>query len=540
MFSRQFVKKGVKTTQHLARSSAAAKMIPKRTFMMNSRRVLQAESKEGASTTASSSSSSGGGILPIAFIAVTGGAAFASFQATTDSSFFNTVKGISPSLADALKQEGIWSQVGVITKSDIGNKSGNSESNVSGKSLDGDADEGSTSGGVGVQSNAHDATVNAEHQKQMAQKEFESKTQQGLSFEEEDSSLGGTESSKGSFETGSAASNSGLTGDELELALEAEKALLREKFERELKAKKEYYQAAYESQVASLKESMAELEEDMEKEKKAYEQEVKAANEALLASQLKEAQEEVENTKKTLKENHEAAMKEYENNKATLKQRFDAQLATEREERINTLNSLSLRVAAINKIMDDQSKYEEKSTEMHRLWYATFLLARAVETDNGFSDQLKNLQLLSRGDELMDASLASIGELMAETGVSTLAKLTDRFSAVQREVRIAMFMPQEEGSFFLWRTYAKVMENLTYHEEGLVPGEHPEAIVARAEFHLKHGNLSKAVEEMDTLPAHYAGVTKDWINTAKRRLVLEQTVDLLNAHIATKALSLTV
>jgi mitofilin len=74
--------------------------------------------------------------------------------------------------------------------------------------------------------------------------------------------------------------------------------------------------------------------------------------------------------------------------------------------------------------------------------------------------------------------------------------------------------------------------------KGPIEGTDAEAIFSRAHFALQAGDLNTAVTELNELRGLPRQVVSDWIDAAKTRLAVEQTVCVIKAHVTLLAVSL--
>ncbi|OWY96714.1 hypothetical protein PHMEG_00032950 [Phytophthora megakarya] len=67
---------------------------------------------------------------------------------------------------------------------------------------------------------------------------------------------------------------------------------------------------------------------------------------------------------------------------------------------------------------------------------------------------------------------------------------------------------------------------------GPIEGTDADAVLSRAEFALKAGDIEKAIVEMKGLSGLPAEVSQDWIAAAESRLAVEQTAKVVKAHVS--------
>ena len=115
----------------------------------------------------------------------------------------------------------------------------------------------------------------------------------------------------------------------------------------------------------------------------------------------------------------------------------------------------------------------------------------------------------------------------AAEGVPTLATLQRQLSTAAGAVLSAAAV----GSDKSWAEglRARLTSVITVRRTGDIPGDHPEARVARAEVRLRDGDLAAAIEEMSLLEGD-AGST--WLAAARSRLAAVEGLRRLDAGVA--------
>ncbi|TAL01651.1 MAG: hypothetical protein EPO08_09615, partial [Rhodospirillaceae bacterium] len=112
----------------------------------------------------------------------------------------------------------------------------------------------------------------------------------------------------------------------------------------------------------------------------------------------------------------------------------------------------------------------------------------------------------------------------AAAGIATTALLRERFDDTASSVLRAAAVP---GGFngFWGRSVERMMSIITIRRmDGLVEGNAPSAILARAGAFLKDGNLAAAVTEMEQLDGSAAAAAQPWLDEAHARVAAEQAV----------------
>ena len=135
-----------------------------------------------------------------------------------------------------------------------------------------------------------------------------------------------------------------------------------------------------------------------------------------------------------------------------------------------------------------------------------------------------------------DPDLVAVLEPLAEhaaTGVPTRADLSGRFPALANDVLAAADTVEDPG--WIDTVLANVRGLVTVRRSpGLVAGDDPDAILARAEYHVLNGAFDTAVAEMETLDAGATEAVDAWVADARARLAAETALTTLAGAISTR------
>ncbi len=145
-------------------------------------------------------------------------------------------------------------------------------------------------------------------------------------------------------------------------------------------------------------------------------------------------------------------------------------------------------------------------------------LRAAVDSGSPFMAQIANVQSL----------VGSSGPLTqlkayAETGISTVKQLADRFVPVSRAI-LDTEQPEPSGGFFD-RLFTNARSLVTVRPVGVGEGDSVAAIVSRIEAHLAAGRLQGVVEEWNGLPDPAKLASSNWMHDVKARIEAERLVE---------------
>jgi len=156
-------------------------------------------------------------------------------------------------------------------------------------------------------------------------------------------------------------------------------------------------------------------------------------------------------------------------------------------------------------------------------------VGEAAERSGAFAPELKAVLDLAAQDPALasDAALAAL-KGRAQTGVPTLPDLQAEFARLAGSIVSAGEAPADSdwGS----RTLARVESWVSIRRTGDIPGQTPEAIVARTERHLAAGDLAAAAHEIEQLSGQAATTAAPWLEGAHATLSVETAVEQLRTQ----------
>ena len=154
-------------------------------------------------------------------------------------------------------------------------------------------------------------------------------------------------------------------------------------------------------------------------------------------------------------------------------------------------------------------------------------LQRAMDKGAPYQDVLVNLRALSAGDAAIGAILDRLTG-KSGAGIATRDALTRSFSSVARDVVSAGAADAASG----WtdRTLQRIRSVASVRRIGPdVPGDGPDARIARAEAKLRGGDFAGAVVELEGLSGAAATAAANWRDGARARLDADLAVGEIEA-----------
>jgi len=199
--------------------------------------------------------------------------------------------------------------------------------------------------------------------------------------------------------------------------------------------------------------------------------------------------------------------------------------------RCATLKELDIQVQAFDKVFSWQSEYEAAIHKVQQLVLSVKNGERLMDEQRSLSSVWSRLAKLAETDEFVKAVMSSVPGKTVEAGVPTLSQLQSRFDIVEKASRQAAYVPSATPS--IWgHMVARAFAAVTFSERALVPGFDDQSRIARAGYFLEQGELSAAVTELEQLSELPRSTCADFVEVARRRLLVQQALSALRAHAA--------
>jgi hypothetical protein len=188
------------------------------------------------------------------------------------------------------------------------------------------------------------------------------------------------------------------------------------------------------------------------------------------------------------------------------------------------LADLETRIAGLVKEQDEL----RASTGSAALVMAVQNLRRAVADGKPFASELNTLSALA--PEPLD--MAAL-DARRESGLPSIARLQRDFGN-SAMAAIEASRPASDGSFTS-NLLAKARGLVRVRPTGDIPGNTPEAVLARAEQRLGSGDLSAAIHETGQLAGPAAEAMAPWLIEAKARAAADETLARIEAKLMTSS-----
>ncbi|WP_420345792.1 carph-isopro domain-containing protein [Pelagibius sp.] len=163
------------------------------------------------------------------------------------------------------------------------------------------------------------------------------------------------------------------------------------------------------------------------------------------------------------------------------------------------------------------------------LLLAMLQLRDAIRGSGPYEEPLRMLQNLAEGDAALTDITAPL-ERRAPAGLPSLRDLQAAFPEVAR--RLAAIELGEEGEGWSAGVLRRLSEAVNLRPVGLVEGDSPTAVAARAEVKLNDGDLEGALAEISSLTGAAAEAAAQWRGEAEARVAANQAVSALGAMVS--------
>ncbi|HEX2561511.1 hypothetical protein [Phenylobacterium sp.] len=167
---------------------------------------------------------------------------------------------------------------------------------------------------------------------------------------------------------------------------------------------------------------------------------------------------------------------------------------------------------------------QARSAEAAAAALAAAALIDASQGTGGFAEELAALRTAAPNL----SELAALAPL-ARAGAPSRAALADSFPDYAARAAVASRAPGE-GASLLARVGHAFSRIVTLRQVGDVPGDGPDAILARAERQLEDGQVDRAVRTLYGLPPAGREALGPWLSRAERRAEIDRRVAALRSQ----------
>ena len=182
-------------------------------------------------------------------------------------------------------------------------------------------------------------------------------------------------------------------------------------------------------------------------------------------------------------------------------------------------------------LVSDQRAAQRAAAKEAALWAAVGRLRDALRNSGSYAPELETVRQLAAGTPGLADALAPLEK--GAVGVPSLNSLQRSFPAAARAIVVAGDSDDSEGIF--GDLLSRVSQVVTVRRTDEAPSDDvsASAVVARAEGHLKTGDLAAAVQELDALQGTQTKeAAAGWLAQAKSRLAVDGAISKLDGLMA--------
>ncbi|KIR27014.1 mitochondrial protein [Cryptococcus deuterogattii LA55] len=225
-----------------------------------------------------------------------------------------------------------------------------------------------------------------------------------------------------------------------------------------------------------------------------------------------------------------------------------SQVETERGGRLAKLDSLTTSLKQLERITLDNSATLDDNVRLHKIWSALRAVQSKVDAgDLAFDDELRALKSLSTptaastGEAVVRSVLDQIEKSgIPQTGVKSFAALSSWFTnTVAPRIQSSSLVPAPEEATVISHLASAGLSKIMFRPQaGRVPGDTVGAVLARAEWCLAEKDLDGAAREINSLTGWPAKLASDWLQQARRKLEVQQALEVVATEATLSSLLL--
>ncbi|WVO19401.1 uncharacterized protein IAS62_000681 [Cryptococcus decagattii] len=231
-----------------------------------------------------------------------------------------------------------------------------------------------------------------------------------------------------------------------------------------------------------------------------------------------------------------------------------SQVETERGGRLAKLDSLTTSLKQLERITLDNSATLDDNVRLHKIWSALRAVQSKVDAgDLAFDNELWALKNLSTQTTTTTTTTTTTGHAVVrsvleqveksgipQTGVKSFSALASWFTnTVAPRIHSSSLVPAPEEATVISHLASAALSKIMFRPQaGPVPGHTVLAILARAEWCLAQKDLDGAAREINSLTGWPAKLASDWLQQARRKLQVEQALEVVATEATLSSLLL--
>ena len=209
----------------------------------------------------------------------------------------------------------------------------------------------------------------------------------------------------------------------------------------------------------------------------------------------------------------------------------------ERGGRLAKLDELAANLKRLERVALDNSTYLDENLRIHALWSALRAVNNTIDAPmrRPFRDELRVLRhaAAARDDAVVGVALDALEAGDApDVGVEPLADLASWFTTSVAPAVSRVALVPDDGAGVLAHVTSYFLSAFAFRRQGLVPGDDVLSVLARAEYHLNEKDLDSATRELNQLQGTARTLLKDWLEAARRRLEVQQALEVRRSFLS--------
>ena len=266
---------------------------------------------------------------------------------------------------------------------------------------------------------------------------------------------------------------------------------------------------------------------------------------SLLDAALQAQRDELQAEKETFEKVTKAELQQsLEDTYALKMQELKQSTAEDLKEKVETLQALSEKVAQLQEALNHTQERKQGSSAAHRLSAAALNLSEKLSTHRPAGPEIQALQAVAGQGSVIATAVATIPQAVHTEGVPTLAELQTWFDDIFEKVRQAALVPanrpglegQLAGRLLASLKFApqpKDDDDDDKDDDKKTKHDDPELVLAKARRYVHKGDLTAALELLDSLPVGQAALTlSDWKKAAVNRTMVDKAVKVIKLECA--------
>jgi mitofilin len=170
------------------------------------------------------------------------------------------------------------------------------------------------------------------------------------------------------------------------------------------------------------------------------------------------------------------------------------------------------------------------SAKLHHCTAALLSLEDALAISKPVGGQIQAIKKLFADDPTVLSLIESIPKRLSDSGALSTADLRERFKVVRTEMRKAALAPPAVPSI-VGQFVGTALANVSMAPEGYVGGSGVEETLSRVSYHLEHGQVPNAVEELRTVSGYEKKLCSDWVKLAEERIIADNTMRIIKSKL---------